>query len=475
MREAAPDVVRRRVSEETGVLVALVVATTAFALQQLAVVPAFPVVQSELGASDAYTAWLLSLYLLVASVSAPFLGAVADRRGTRVVLLGALAVFLVGTVAAAVAPTLPWLLAARALQGVGGAVLPLSFALVRERLPDDRTASGLGVLTVAFGVGSAAGLLAGGLLTEVASWRWVFGAGSVVVALASALVVVLVPDKPSADEVAVQEARAAGGDGAEVEAATRGLDLPGAALLALGLGGVVGALTEAPTRGLASPLVLGLLVGAVVALLAFRRRELSTPAPLLDLVVLRRRPVLATNVAGVLAGYALFGSFYLVPFLASSRDQGPLAAGLLLLPISLGQILAGPLAGRLNDRFGSRRVFVAGLLAVSVGAAVLVVAGDVWWQQALPLALLGAGFGLALATSNTLLTEVVPRHEVAAVIGVNSVARRVGGSIGSQVGAALLAVLGRESAFAVAFGVSAGVALLAAGAAALARPSGRHG
>ena len=403
-----------------GALLALVVATGAFAFQQLAVLPALPDIQADLDAGDTYVAWLLSVYLVVASVTAPFLGALADRRGGRPVLLGALLVFLVGSIGAALAPSLAWLIVARALQGVGGVVFPLSFAIARDVLPDRNTAEGLGRLAVAFGVGTALGLAGGGALVALAGWRGVFAGGAVAVALATALCWRLIPaSEPQAD---------------------RGLDLPGALLLAGGLGALLLALTEGPTRGL-GPLVVGLVVGGLVLLAAFWVRERRTSDPLLDLSVLRRRDVVLVNLAGLLAGYALFGAVYLAPF-AVAEDAGPLLTGLLLTPTAVGQVVAGKVVARLDDRFGGARTFAGGLAACAAGLAVLAVLGPSPLVVAVSLGVVGLGFGVAVVSSNALLTRITPADETGATLSTNSVVRRLGGSAGSQVGAAAVAVLG---------------------------------
>lgn len=422
-------------------LIALTVAVVAFAYQQTSVVPAIPTVQAELETSRGWAAWLLTGYLVSASVLTPLLGTLGDRHGRRRVLLWAMGVFLVGSVGAALAPSIGVLIACRLLQGAGGAVFPLALALARDAMPE-RLGYAAGVLTGAFGIGTSLGVGLAGVVVEFASWRWVFAAGAVAIALAVVFVLAWVP---------TVGARAAGR-----------LDVGGAVLLSGGLGTLLLGLTE---DGWLRPAFLT----AAAALLAWWvAHERRVEFPLVDLAVLRRRTVLATNVAGLLLGYIMFGVFVIVPYLVEeSLGAGPLEVGLYLLPSALGQVIGGPLAGPLAARTSPRAVYTLGVTLAAASAAGLAV----WHSSAasvlVGMTLLGLSIGLAIGVSSALIAASVPDTDTGVAASLNAVVRRVGGSVGGQAAAAVLAA---GAGYGVAFGLCAVVALAGAAVAAQVRP-----
>jgi EmrB/QacA subfamily drug resistance transporter len=429
----------------------LSIAVAAFAFQQTAITPAIPTIEHELGASQAWSAWLLSGYLLASAVFTPVLGKLADRFGKRRLLLGSLVVFLLGSIGAALAPSLVALVAARFVQGAGGAVFPLALAIARDELDPEATRSGIGLLTGAFGAGTIAGFGMAGVITEAASWRWIFGAGAGAVLLALVLAAVAVPRSPDRHEAP--------------------LDLPGAALLAGGLALVLVALTEGPLAGWTSPFVIGAAVAGAGLLAWWLAHDLRADAPLLDIRVLAARPVLLTNGASALVGYVLFGVFYLVPYLVEAPQRGygfgagPIAAGLYLLPAAVGQTIAGPLAGRLGRRHDPRWPFAGGMAMAAAGAAWLALSHAEPWEVLAAVFLLGCGFGAAIGVASALVTQAAPASESGIAAALNSVVRRVGGGFGGQISAALLAgsaaggAAPGEGAFVLGFAIAAGLAL----------------
>jgi MFS family permease len=166
------------------VIAGLLAADVAFAYQQTSIVPAVHDVEQSLGASPEWAAWLVTVYLIVATIATPAMGRLADRHGRRRMLLTGLGVFLAGSIGAAFAPDLGVLLACRAVQGVGGAVYPLTLALARRLLPPERASTAVALSAGVFGLGTVAGFAAGGLLAQYLSWRWIFVAGAVLVAVA---------------------------------------------------------------------------------------------------------------------------------------------------------------------------------------------------------------------------------------------------------------------------------------------------
>lgn len=442
-RTAIPDVRR-----PGGILAALGVAVVAFGFQQTAVIPALPTIQDDLQASRAWSAWLLSGYLVASSVCTPLVGKLGDRFGSRRMLLTALVVFLVGSLGAMVAPNLGVLIACRVLQGVGGAVFPLTLALAREHLPDARIQQGVSLLTGGFGLGTAIGFGVSGLLVEAGSWRWIFAAGAVALTGATVVVALLVPSS---------------GRGARVP-----LDLPGALLLALGLALPLAAITEGARRGWTSPWVIGGFVVGAVALGTWVARDLRTDAPLLDVHVFARRTVLLTNLATVGLGFALFGVYFLLPYLlrssAGAVTGGPVTDGLFLLPVAGGQLIAGPATDMITRHLTDRWTFALGLGLATLGCAGPAVAPASPVLLLLASLLLGLGAGFAIALGSTIITRSAADTETGVATALNSVLRRVGGGVGGQVGAALTAGAAATTAttagaeFTLAFGVCAAVA-----------------
>jgi MFS family permease len=210
-----------------AVVVALLVADMVYGFQQTAISPAIPTVQQDLSASREWTVWLFSGYLIVGSVAPVFLGKLGDRIGRTRVYLWALVVFALGSVATAVAPNIELVVIFRMVQGVGGVVFPLSFAIATEVLPREKANTAIGVLTGGFGLGAVLGFPVGGALAQLLSWRWIFGVGAIALALAILMVRFVVPSL---------------GGGVP-----RGLDTPGAALFGGAIAALIVAITESHT------------------------------------------------------------------------------------------------------------------------------------------------------------------------------------------------------------------------------------
>jgi MFS family permease len=311
----------------------------------------------------------------------------------------------------------------------------------------------IGLISAMFGVGGGFGIVFSGLIVDNASWRWLFVAGSIPIALAVVLVHRLVPESP-------------------IKTASR-VDFVGAALLSVGLICLLLGLTEGESWGWHSGRIAGLFAGAAVGFAAWVAAELRVPEPMVDMHVFVRRQVLFTNVTAMIAGFAMFGTFVLVPnFVETPRGLGSLAhlvhygfgasatkAGLYLLPTSVMVLFAGPIAGLLGRRVHSKWPLAAGMLLVALSAGSLAEWHARPWQILVAMPFFGIGAGFAFATMATLITEAVSPKETGVATGMNTVMRTVGGVIGGQVGAALLsaylvrgthvpAVTGFEIAFA---------------------------
>lgn len=457
-------------------LAVLVFAGIAFALQQTMVVPALPILQREFDTSAAWAAWLLTGFLLSASVATPLLGKLGDQYGKERMLVISLSIFLAGSIGAIFAWHIGALIAFRIVQGCGAAVFPLAFAIIKDEFPPEKVGTAIGVVSAVFGVGGGLGLALSGVLIDHLGWRWLFIVGAAGVAAAVVLVLAFVPESP-------------------IKTPSR-LDVPGALLLSAGLLALLLALTEGENWGWTSGRTLGLLAGSAVAFIAWVVVERRVPEPLVDMRMMTRRPVLFANLTGLIAGFALFGSFVLVPSLlqlprglpadlAQLADYGFGASatktGLYLLPAAVTGFFTGPLSGVLGSRWGHKWSLAIGMGLGAVGLTILALWHAESWQIVLGMLFLGGGLPMTFASMANIIVVSVRPTETGVATGMNTVMRTVGGVIGGQVGAAILTAktighspVPAESAFATAFWIGAAAATLAVGVALLITPVTRR-
>jgi EmrB/QacA subfamily drug resistance transporter len=442
-------------------LAILALAALAYALQQTMIVPALPSLQRDLHTTTAWATWLLTAFLLVSAVTTPVLGKLGDQYGKERLLLVSLVVFFVGCVAAIFAWNIWSLIVFRAIQGFGGAVFPLSFAIVNDEFPRDKVGGGVGMISAILGVGGGLGLVLSGVLVDYLSWRWIFIVGAIGVGAAGVLVWRFVPESP-------------------IKTPSR-LDPAGALLLSGLLVTFLLALTEGPGWGWGSPRVSGLFAASAVLSIAWVLVELRVPEPMIDMRMLVQRTVFFTNLTAIFTGFAMFGAFILLPGLMQTHPHGrvhygfglsPTMTGVYLLPAGLLGFVAGPIAGRLGQRYGSRMPLILGLLLAAAGLAGLAIAHAQPWQISVWMAGIGVGVPFAFAAMAKLIVDAVRASETGIATGMNTVMRTVGSVIGGQVGAAIVSgdTIGRtnvpaESAYVAAFWASAAVALVGAGAA----------
>jgi EmrB/QacA subfamily drug resistance transporter len=433
-------------------LVALVTGATAFALAQTMVIPAIPAVMQQYGASPENATWLLTAFLLFAAVATPLAGRLGDMYGRDRLLLACLTIFGIGSLVAATAGSLEQLVAGRAIQGIGGGVIPLSMALVREHLPADRVGAGIGFIGATFGIGGGFGLVIAGVIVDNASVTWIFWLGAITTALAIVFVNRFVPRS--------------------TERFPAKLDWAGAGLLSVALASVLLAVSQGNAWGWGSARVLGLLalgLAVGVAWLAFERRQ---DEPLVDLSLMAERPIWTTNLTAFTLGFAMFGGFVLVPQLVETPSEvagyglgaSATVAGLLLLPSSIVMLFAGPIGGRM----GGRKPLLLGCVAAALGYTWMAFLHDTGFEIAAANALLGLGIGMSFAATANLIVTAAPAAKTGQAVAMNTIIRMVGGAVGAQVVAAIVAAerlpgsgLPVESGYTVAFSLAALGALVA--------------
>ena len=446
-------------------LAILGIGALAFALAQTTVVPALTAMQHAFGVGTADITWLITAYFLAASILTPLLGRLGDMFGKERFLAIALGLFALGSLVCALSDSLGPMVAGRVLQGAGGGVFPLSFGIVRDEFPREKIPSGIALLGGIVGIGAAIGLPLGGLLVDEASYHWIFWLSAAMGVVATIATVRFVPESPI---------RTPGT-----------LDVGGAAILAVGLAGVLIAVSRANQWGWGSTKTLGLVAAGLVVLAAFAAFERRHHAPLINMKTLARPAVLTTDVATLLVGFGLFGTFVLSPQMAQlpkGHEVGlglnAFEAGLLMAPGGLAMLVVAPLVGRISERVGSKPPLLAGCLLAGAGLTGLALFHGSALEVILGGLVLNAGVGCAFAALPNLIVGAVDAHETGDATGVNTIARNVGASLGGQVAASIIAGhtiaggLPADSGFEIAFLMSAGVSL-AAGAFGLLIPASR--
>jgi EmrB/QacA subfamily drug resistance transporter len=444
-------------------LAALTISGIAYALQQTMVVPALPALQRDLHTSTTWVTWLLTGFLLVSAIATPILGKLGDQYGKEHLLLISMGIFFIGCVLAVFAWNIWTLIGARAIQGVGGAVFPLSFAIIKDEFPEEKVGSAVGIVSAVFAIGGGLGLVLSGLIVDNFSWRWLFVVGAFGVGVATVMIWRFVPESP-------------------LKTASR-VDVPGAVLLSLGLGSLLLALSEGGNWGWQSARTAGLLAFSALALVVWGIVELRVPHPMLDMRMLARRPVLLTNLTALVAGYAMFGGFVLIPnFVETPRGLSRAVAGLVhygfgasstkagiyLLPGALAGFLSGPAAGWMGLRWGSKWPAAFGMALAGAGLAWLALWHAHTWDIIAAMLLIGSGIPFTFAAMAKLIVDSVRPEETGVASGMNTVMRTIGGVIGAQVGAAILAgttirgtTVPTEGAFTDAFWIAAAAAVVA--------------
>jgi EmrB/QacA subfamily drug resistance transporter len=434
-------------------LAVLSIAGLSFALLQSMVAPALPDIQHTLNTDESTVAWILTAYLLSASVATPIIGRLGDIYGKEKSLLVVLVVLALGTMMSAVATSIHVMLVGRVVQGVGGGIFPLAFGIIRDEFPRERIAGGIGLMSAILGIGGGLGIVLAGPIVDGLSYHWLFWLPLVAVVGAAVLTHLFVPESP-------------------VKAPGR-INWTAAALMSVGLTALLLGVTESSTWGWGSPKTIALIVGGIVILLAWVRGELRAREPLVDMRVMRLRPVWTTNLVALALGAGMYSSFIVLPqFVEAPSSTGfgfgasVTAAGLFMVPSTLAMLVVGPMAGPLEARFGSRLPLLFGCGFASAAFALLAIAHDQPWNVYLAAALLGVGIGLAFAAMANLIVQAVPATQTGVATGVNTITRTVGGAFGGQIVATIIAnsaVAGQptEHGFTVAFTVIAALLVIA--------------
>jgi len=422
-------------------------------LDNLVVTTALPSIRASLGATIQSLEWTVNAYTLTYAVLLLTGAALGDRFGRKRMFTYGLSVFTLASAAAALAPTTGALIAARAVQGVGAAIVtPLTLTLLSEAVPAGKRGLALGAWSGISGLGIAIGPLVGGAVVDGISWHWIFW-------LNVPLGIALVP-------LARRRLTESFGP-------SRALDMPGLALAGLGLLGVVYGIVRGHGLGWTSPEILGSLSAGATLLAGFVAWELRAPAPMLPMRFFRSRAFAATNGVSLAMYFGVFGSiFLLAQFFQFVQGYSPLEAGIRTLPWTGMPMLIAPLAGILSDRIGSRPLMVLGL-ALQAGAIAWLAEVSTptvpYGDLVVPFAMAGAGMALVFAPAANAVLAAVRPQEAGQASGATNAIRELGGTLGVAVLASVFATNGSyASPQAFTNGMTSaiwvGAAVLAAGA-----------
>ncbi len=408
------------------ILAVLSLAGLAYAALSSAVIPALPTLQHELHASETGVTWLLTGFLLSASVGTAVLGRLGDIHGKERVLLLTLVVLAFGTLLAALATTLAVLIVARVIQGVGGGIFPLAFSIARDEFPRDRVAGSIGLMSSILGIGAGLGLVIGAVIVQHLGWHWLFWLPLAVTLLAAVATWRYIPESP-------------------IRAPGR-INWLAAAVMALGFSLVLVAIAQTSVWGWGSIKTVALLAAGLAVCGLWVVVELRSSVPLVDMAMMRIRGVWTTNLAAFLLGAGLYSSFIVFPQFAQLPKSTGFGFGasivvssLYLLPSALGMVLMGSLAGRVARRFGSKLALVAGSLVSAVAFAYLALRHAHPYDMLISSLLLGVGIGLAFSALGNLIVQAVPPYQTGVASGMNTVMRTLGGALGGQIAATLIA------------------------------------
>ena len=336
----------------------LCLGTFAYTLLQSMVLPALPAIQRDLHTSQTAVAWVLTAYLLSASIATPILGRLGDMFGKKRLLVLVFVALSLGSVIAAVTTSIAVLIFARVIQGLAGAVFPLSFGIIRDEFPTERVAGAIGMISALLGIGSGIGIVIAGPVADNLSYHWLFWIPLVLAVAATLAAIFFIPESLNRTPGKV--------------------NLTAAALLSGWLVALLLGFSQAGSWGWTAAGTLGLFGASVVLFALWVLVESRSENPLIDLRMMRIPAVMWANVVGLLLGVGMYATYVVLPpFLQTPAGAGygfgasVTQSGFFMLPSALGMLVVGLLIGRVTARFGSKRPLILGSVVAGLPFLVL--------------------------------------------------------------------------------------------------------
>jgi MFS family permease len=403
----------------------LAVGVLAFGILQSLVLPVLATLQVELHTSQNTVTWVLTAYLLSASIFTPIMGRIGDIVGKERAFVATLLALAAGSVLAALAPNIQVLIVARAIQGIGGGVLPLAFGIIRDEFPAPKVSSAVGAIASLGAVGTGVGVVVAGPIVTLLDYHWLFWLPLILTSGAAVAAHHLLPESP-------------------IRSPGRISWLP-AVLLSGWLIALLLALSQASAWGWGSVKVIVLFLAAVVLAGLWVETERRVATPLIDLRMMRLPAVWTSNLVALLLGVGLYAVLAFLPEFVQTPTgsgygfgAGINESGLILLPSTVATVIGGLIAGWLARAIGGKAVVVTGCLIGSASMVMLALAHDAKWQLYVAGAIQGAGLGIAYAAVASLVVRGVPPAQTGVASGMNANFRTIGGSIGAALMASIL-------------------------------------
>jgi MFS family permease len=419
---------RGAITEDTRYPTRMLLTMTAVALLlnyvETMVIPGIPIIQNHFSTSATIASWITSAFLIVGSAVSPLFGRLGDNYGKKRMILISLVFYTIGVGLAGFSPSIYVLIFARAIQGVGFAIVPLGLAIITETFPREKIAQAQGIISGTFAIGAALGLIVGAFIIQNLGWQYSFHSALILSVILFVLIArVIRRDSPGP---------------------RRKIDYPGALILMSGITLLLAYATEGPALGwLAAEEIAFLVLGTFLTIFFFLF-ERKRPEPLIRLDLLRIRDVLVANLIVICAGIILFLLFFAIVYYAelpkpNGLDLGIIATGLAIAPAALAMLAAGPLAGRMVARQGPKPVVIVGALVLMAGLALLIVNRSTSLDVTLGTVVAFVGAISVTVPVINMVAVSLPKDTIGVGLGINTMLRNLGGAVGPIVATTVMA------------------------------------
>jgi len=382
------------------------------------VIPGIYDIQKDLSTTATVASWITSAFLIVGAAVSPLFGKLGDMYGKKKIFLTVLLFYIAGVGLAGFSTNISMLIASRAIQGIGFAIVPLGLAIITDVFPKERVATAQGIISGTFAIGAAAGLIIGAYIVQDLSWQWAFHSAFILsIILFFIALLALKKDVPGQKNT---------------------LDIVGASMLMSGIVLVLLYLTEAPTLGWLSLENVALLIPGIVLTAGFFAFENKQTSPLIHLGLLKIRNVLVANLVGILSSMSMFLVFFAVIYYAQYPSRiGPyglglsvIDTGLTLAPATIVMLIVGPLMGRLVTRIGPKPIITLGAAISIVGLLLFIFFRGTTAELTVAVAVALVGVVSLIIPIVNMISVSVPRENTAVGLGMNTMLRNLGGAIG---------------------------------------------